>query len=372
MPRVEAARFHWEDPRAMSFYQERGYVIVTDVLTSEERQSVRPAWDEVVAESAEAAGLVPAEFEERFPQNRDLWSKSTAFRELLFQSRQGQVAGHFLGTEGARLFHDHAILKPQRRSHAIPWHQDSAYWPVDRVGNSLWTPTGSVSERGGCLKVLAGSHLDGPGTPQDFLRPDGVNRDDDDRVIYLPVDEGETVVLSGLTWHGSDPNHSPDDRLAYLTLWIPGSARFAPLHADWHPTTAHIDVEPGAVIEGEWFPLFGVVGPMDEGQQVAFPSPETGFGLTMFRASDAIREQLAWLAGRPDAEMSDLVGPDGRDLVTAGAARLGLDSKEVSSALQDLELQELVRKRSVARDVYLSTVQRWWHVAGHVIEHARR
>jgi len=371
MPQVETQRFHWEDPRARDFYKEKGYVIVTDVLTAAERERVQPAWHELVADSAEAAGIPPAEFEERFPQNRDLWSKSDVFHELLFQGRQGRVAGHFLETAGARLFHDHAILKPQRRSHAIPWHQDSAYWPVDRVGNSLWTPTDSVSSEGGCLKVLAGSHLDGPGEPQDFLRPDGTNRDGDNRLVYLAVEQGETVVLNGLTWHGSDPNRSCHDRLAYLTLWIPGSARFAPQHADWHPTAAHIEVEEGAIIEGEWFPLFGKIGPAHEGQHVAFPAPKPGAGPTMFRASAAIREQLAWLTGRPTAEMHELVGPEGQQLVDAGAARLGLDIMEVRSVLQDLELQELVRKRSVARDVYLSTVQRWWFVAGHAIEEAR-
>ncbi len=368
MPRVETHRFAWDSPEAAAFYDEHGYVIVRDVLSADERALVRPGWSELVAEAASDAELTPAAFEERFPQNRDLWAKSETFRRLLFETRQGDVARRFLGASGARLFHDHAIAKPYRRSGTIPWHQDSTYWPLDRAGNSLWTPTESVGKDGGCLKVLDRSHRDGAGSPQDFLQPDGVNRDDDPRLVYLPVEVGETVVLHGLTWHGSDPNRSTVDRLAYLTLWVPASARFTPAHAGWHPTTAHIEVEPGERLDGDWFPLFGELGDDTEGEVIAFEAPRGGDGLTMFKASDAIRQQIAALVDEPGTPLAELVKPDGRVRVADAAAALGLDRREVLEALANLELQERVRERSVARDVYLTTVQQWWDVAGHRLE----
>src|SRR5690606_29841875 len=121
---------------------------------------------------------------------------------------QGEVARTLLGVSGVRLFHDHAICKPVRGSGSIPWHQDSAYWPLDRVGLSLWTPTDDVEIEGGCLEVLAGSHRDGPGAPQDFLADRSPIAEDDPRRVLLPVAAGATVALSGLTWHRSAPNRS--------------------------------------------------------------------------------------------------------------------------------------------------------------------
>ncbi|MCB9779923.1 MAG: phytanoyl-CoA dioxygenase family protein [Alphaproteobacteria bacterium] len=371
-PRIEQQRFRWDDARAREFYDEHGYVIVSEVLSAEERATVQPAWDELVAEAAQAAEMEPDDFVARFPQNRDLWSKSGAFRELLFSSAQGHIARHFLDTSGARLFHDHAIAKPAGRSATIPWHQDSSYWPLDRVGNSLWTPTEAVSAEGGCLKVLAGSHRDGPGKPQDFLSPDGVDRDSDPRLTLLPVEQGESVVLHGLTWHGSSPNTCTVDRLAYLTLWVPSTARFTPSHAGWHPTAAHIDVAPGERLDGDWFPLFGQVADHDDGEAVEFDPPTPGVGPTMFKASESIRRHLQWLAGASNAPMSMLVSAEGAARCVSGALREGLITEnqraQLESVIAELALQERIRERFVARDVYLSTVERWWHLVGYAIE----
>lgn len=370
--RVEDRRFDWQDPAARDFYDDHGFVIVRGALSDEERARVTPAWDDVVAEAADAAEMPPAAFVERFPQNRDLWAKSDAFRDLLFSTHQAAVAQRFMGTSGVRLFHDHAIAKPASRSGTIPWHQDSAYWPLDRAGNSIWTPTCAVSTRGGCLKVLDGSHRDGPGVPQDFLQPDGIDRDEDPRLVFLPVEQGESVVLHGLTWHGSDPNTADVDRLAYLTLWVPSSARFAPAHAGWHPTAAHIDVAPGQRLKGDWFPLFGEVGEHDEGEHVEFAAPTPGAGLTMFKASDVIRRHLRWLAGEDGWDMDALLSATGRARVCSAAVARGLLSEarldELDALLGDLALQERIRKGFVARDVYLTTVQNWWHLIGHEIE----
>jgi len=373
--RTVTQRFHWEDPEALSFYEEHGFVVVHGVLDSEERSRITPAWDALVSDAANAAEMAPDAFVQRFPQNRDLWSKSDAFRTLLFETSQAKVASRFLGTSGVRLFHDHAIAKPAGRSSTIPWHQDSAYWPLDRAGNSLWTPVDSVSASGGCLKVLDGSHRDGPGVPQDFLNPDGIERDEDPRLCKVPVAAGDTVVLHGLTWHGSDPNVDTVDRLAYLTLWVPSTARFEPSHAGWHPSAAHVDVEPGERLSGDWFPLFGSIADEDEGEFVAFDAPTPGQGLTMFKAGDAIRAQLRWLAGMPDAGMVSLLSPDSRaEVLDAAVTSSVLEPQEraaLDAVLDDLALQERIRTNHVARDVYLTTVQRWWELVGHRIEQVR-
>ena len=92
----------------------------------------------------------------------------------------------------------------------------------------------------------------------------------------------------------------------------------------------------------------------------------------MFTASEAVRAHLRWLAGRPGAAMSTLLGSELRSTLVAEALeREVLDADEVGAfeaVLDDLALQERVREGFVARDVYLSAVQTWWHLVGHRVE----
>lgn len=373
--RVNTSRFEVGDPKGLEFFRARGFVVVSGVLADAELRAIDAAWDEVVDQGARANDMPAAEFVTRYPQNRDLWRKHPGFRSLLFESRQGDVAARFLGTSGVRLFHDHAIAKPVHASGIIPWHQDSAYWPLDRVGLSIWSPTTDVDVDGGCLEVVDQSHLDGPGMPQDFLVSNGSLFDRDPRITRLPVRRGESVILSGLTWHRSGPNTVAGRRLAYLTLWVPATARFRPEHAGWHPTASHVEVAPGERLDGEWFPRFGELATEDEGEPVAFPMPVRAAGPSMFTASKDIRGQIAWLLS-DTADSGDGGGLSGMTLADrtlrariAGACiergYLGPEERDgLLQVLEDLHLNDEVRRRSVARDVYLHAPLRWWSLVG--------
>lgn len=369
-PRVNETRFEIADPRAVEFFRGHGFVVVREVLSAPELRAVEAAWDEVVDEGARASGMSPEEFATRFPQNRDLWQKHLGFRALLFETQQGAVARRFLGTSGVRLFHDHAIAKPAHASGTIPWHQDSAYWPLDRVGLSIWSPTTDVPADGGCLELLDGSHLDGPGVPQDFLAADAAAFDGDPRLIRVPVRRGESVILTGLTWHRSGPNLATGRRLAYLTLWVPATARFRPEHAGWHPSASHVEVAVGERLDGEWFPLFGDVAEEDEGEAVAFPMPARTGGPSMFTASKDIRGQIAWLLSRASRRLDDatLADPSVRARIAEACverAYLRPDERgALIQVLEDLHTNDEVRRRSIARDVYLHAPLRWWTLVG--------
>jgi hypothetical protein len=194
--------------------------------------------------------------------------------------------------------------------------------------------------------------------------------------VLLPVPAGATVVLTGLTWHRSASNRSQRDRLAYLTLWVPATARFVPEHAGWHPTAAHISVRAGERLDGAWFPLFGEVPEDDEGETVRFPLPALGSGPSMFTASRDIAAQVGWLAGRTDTTLAAIFAACSVDELALHALARGVvvtdEVAELRDLLYALELHDRVRRESVARDVYLRTVERWWSVVGARIAEARR
>lgn len=366
---VNSTRFdiHQLD-RATEFFSEHGFVVLRDVLSDRDIQGISTGWDSLITDASDKVGLNKEEFETRFPQNRDLWRKNDIFKDLLFHSAQAEIAASLLGVSGVRLFHDHAITKPTRESSTIPWHQDNSYWPIDRAGLSLWTPVDEVDVDGGCLTVLAGSHLDGPAPPQDFLTQTNSWQEDDPRLTHIPVNRGETVILHGLTWHASYPNTSDRDRLAYLTLWVPGTSRYQPDTADWHPTSRFINVEPGDRIDGEFFPLFGELTDEDEGEVVSFPPPENVSGLSMFKAGAQIAGQLSWLLNQSEGSIATIVNETGAEAIAAAAVAGGItpaaNEGALTELLNDLAMHEKVRKESVARDVYLHTIQRWWQLAG--------
>ncbi len=369
---VNETRFELNDPEALAFFKLRGFVVLRGVLSENDRAEVERAWEEIVVEGARTTGMAPEAFAARYPQNRDLWQKHPGFRRLLFETRQGHLASRFLGTAGVRLFHDHAIAKPVHASGLIPWHQDSSYWPLDRVGLSIWTPTAAVRVDGGCLEVLDSSHLDSPAAPQDFLvSVNSAAFDDDPRLTAIPVERGESVVLHGLTWHRSQPNVAAGRRLAYLTLWVPATARFRPEHAAWHPTARHITVAPGDRLDGDLFPLFGRIAEEDEGESVVFPLPHHGGGPSMFTASKDIGAQIAWLLreeGVPIDAGDPLADPAMIERLVAACvqrAYIAPDERQgLLEVLEELHTNDEVRKRSVARDVYLQSPLRWWKLVG--------
>jgi len=371
--RVSTSRFERGDLAAHAFLREHGFVVLRGVLSERELELVDTAWDGVVAEGAQAANLSPGEFTAQYPQNRDLWRKAPSFRALLFDSAQAEVARSFLGVSGVRLFHDHAIAKPVDESEMIPWHQDGAFWPLDRVGLSIWSPTSDVSIDGGCLEVLDGSHRDGPATPRDFLARSGEDFDSDKRLTRVPIQRGESVLLTGLTWHRSQANRARGRRLAYLTLWVPATARFRPEHASWHPTTKLVTSAPGDRLDGDWFPLFGRVSDEDDGVAVAFPAPVGADGPSMFTASRDIRRHIAWLLGDDGVEAA-LASPAVLDqLAQVCIARGFLREDErvlLLDVLGELNRNDEVRRRSVARDVYLRGPARWWALVGWKIAEA--
>ena len=95
----------------------------------------------------------------------------------------------------------------------------------------------------------------------------------------------------------------------------------------------------------------------------------------MFTASKDIAAQLAWLlaSGDPPLPLAGHLGTaENRETIVARLIELRVvaveDERDLLDLLVDLRRQELVRRVSVARDVYLRATSRWWILAGRAIE----
>lgn len=379
-PAIETRSFATLDADAHGFLREHGYVVLAPMFEQPRLSAAIDQWRAFKRRCAAQLGLEPAHYDTQISQWRDLWRHEPGFAELLADPRIWATARAGLGLDGARLLHDHVIAKPRAGLNGtIPWHQDATFWPVDRSGLSCWLPFVDVGPSGGCLEVVDGSHRWGPGAPADFIAQPRTTFPAGASVVRLPAKAGSIVVLDGLTWHRSGANEDAGERPVYISLWLPPNARYIPRHAAWHPVNEHVEVSPGARLEGEWFPCFGAstsAGP-DDIPRLDHPGPELDEPLTMFEASRLIAGQIGRLLGEAGAPLAiSLASSEARAAVVRRACAAGLLAAEQAPALREVLEQLWISAESYrqhrARNVYSGAYVAWWELLGRACWEAER
>ena len=86
------------------------------------------------------------------------WQRIAAYEDFLRHSRCGELAAALMGAAGARLFHEHVLVKEAGAELPTPWHHDQPYYCVDgRQNVSIWIPLDPVG-RDSSPEFVAGSH----------------------------------------------------------------------------------------------------------------------------------------------------------------------------------------------------------------------
>ncbi|PRQ07549.1 phytanoyl-CoA dioxygenase family protein [Enhygromyxa salina] len=371
---VETRSFKRLDDHAHAFLREHGYVVLAPMFDAALLTETLDSWRALKLRCAEQMGLEPTRYDAHVSQWRDLWRHEPAFAELLGDARLWGTASAGLGLTSARLLHDHVIAKPRPGLNGtIPWHQDATFWPVDRSGLSCWLPFVDVGPTGGCLEVIDGSHRWGPGAPADFIATPRSQFPADASVIRLPAKAGSIVVLDGLTWHRSRPNEDHGERPVYISLWMPPNTRYVPHHAAWHPVNEHVTVEPGAVLDGEWFPCFGSRSSSEDAlPRLDHAGPDLSEPLTMFEASRLIAGQIGRLLDEPGVPLAiALADSERRAAVRARALAVGLlapaRADELGEILEQLWISAEAFRLHRARNVYNAAYVAWWDLVGRTL-----
>jgi hypothetical protein len=317
--------FSPDDSRAKVFFDEHGFVVIEPQFHEKERVVALEALDKLIDRYSHEQGLARDVYLINISQWRDIWREDLTgtFGRMLRDIRLWSIAVRLLGQQGTRLLHDHVIMKPARESGTVPWHQDYPYRPVQPAeGLSCWCPLEDVGPNGGCLEVIDGSHYFGESPPEDFLGGGHAEFDLRDDLVRLSARAGSIVVLHSLTWHRTGPNVDKGYRPAYISLWLPADARYAPEHSGWHPVNEHVTVAQGEVLNDDWFPQFGALHVRDRVELSAQRGPSTTTPddeLSMFAASTTIAEQLRAILAR--AETRTRTGGIGVLLAEGDAAK---------------------------------------------------
>lgn len=96
-------------------YHDVGYVVVKDLLSHDELERWRVAVEEGISLhiSKEMHNNQKEEnyYKNVFVQCVNMWKSSETIKDLVLDQRLGKMAAELAGTDGMRLYHDHALIK---------------------------------------------------------------------------------------------------------------------------------------------------------------------------------------------------------------------------------------------------------------------
>jgi ectoine hydroxylase-related dioxygenase (phytanoyl-CoA dioxygenase family) len=247
-----------------------GAVVLKNLLTPEHVSTLRRGIDANLAKPSANAKTASRENDPgRFVEDFCTWQENPHYRDVIFNSRLGEVAAGLMGSGTARFHHDHMLTKEAGTQQRTPWHQDQPYYNIEgRQNVSFWIPVDSVA-REATLEFVAGSHLGPWLMPRSFMAneakwfPEGSLADLPDidadraahRILGWALEPGDAVAFHMLTLHSSAG--SPSRRRVFSARFVGDDARHAPRPWKTSPEFPGLAdrLAEGAPFEDRLFPL---------------------------------------------------------------------------------------------------------------------
>lgn len=234
--------------REIQQYQEAGYLVLNEVLTEEELQTLDPWFDHfTVGKERNRMGKDFCDMSQPYGTPMEDFQLVNAmlpskYRPELLNNIFHQIAQSIadqLYTVGKAAIDYEQFLakKPSKPGAEFAMHQDLGYWPKTK---NTWTATFSLALTdsdliNGCLQVIPGTNKEAhlrkhtPKSYNDQTVDDSVNRDEShtlviemkatDKVAYLPVKRGSITIHDERIVHGSGGNDSPTWRKTYVVAF---------------------------------------------------------------------------------------------------------------------------------------------------------
>jgi ectoine hydroxylase-related dioxygenase (phytanoyl-CoA dioxygenase family) len=233
-----------------NFYEENGYVVVSDVFSTEELDQLEGEFDGVVARRNQTGEDLDAtwggDWKKDMPamtivHSHDVQKYSAAWGRALFHEGFTAMLADIVGPN-VQLHHTKLFQKPTETGGAFPLHQDYHYFPHknDTMIAAVIHLTDATEEMG-CIRVVPGSHKGG--VLDTYVSPTGkrpaLYLDPEthpvESALPLTAKRGDVVCFSYMTIHGSSINSS--DRVRKTVLVQARDPEDEPLNDDH--TTSH-------------------------------------------------------------------------------------------------------------------------------------
>lgn len=189
------------------------------------------------------------------------WSRIPEYRDFLFNSPAGEVAGALMGARSVTLFHEHVLVKEPGTQDRTPWHHDAPYYGTEAsLTCSLWIPLDPVA-RAACVEYVAGSHRWGrrfmPSKFRDTADydrrdsalepvPDIDAERDRHRLLAWDLEPGDCIAFDFLTLHGAPGNPSGTvRRRAFAARFLGEDATFTRRDGEISPPFPDVTLSAG-------------------------------------------------------------------------------------------------------------------------------
>ena len=204
--------------------------------------------------------------ENRLFTDRYLWRHNDVIHRFVHDSGCARLAAQAMGSNSARFYFDHLLIKKVNTPTITPWHQDAPYWPFrGKQIASIWLALTPVTVEGSGMEFIRGSHLDDVYyLPEVFGGADNksgqwaneqrgvavpdidANRKEYD-IVSFEMAPGDALIFSAWILHGARGNSSStQDRVALSTRWLGDDVLWDPREGvDPTVDPAQVLVDPG-------------------------------------------------------------------------------------------------------------------------------
>lgn len=223
----ELNTYYTVSPEAITFYRERGYVKLKDVLSP----AVLNHYGRIITDLVFRLNTLIKPMEERttyeraFLQIMNLWREDDEAKEFVFSKRLAKIAADLMGVQGVRIYHDQALYK-EPSGGITPWHADQFYWPLASPNTvTVWVPLqetpmamGPLAFAEGSQHVEIGRDVEISDTSEKILADELQKQNFN--VHDTPFDLGEVSYHAGWTFHRAGPNVSGRPRKVMTMIYM--------------------------------------------------------------------------------------------------------------------------------------------------------
>lgn len=214
-------------PAQVKYFSENGFIKIKNIFDA----SVIDYMNIVISKEVDRLNNQQIPLEERdtygkaFLQIMNLWTHTSAVKDIVFSKKIAQIATGLMQTAGVRLYHDQALFKEPKGGHT-PWHADQYYWPLATENTvTAWIPLQATPLNYGPLEFSAGSNRLTAGRDkqisdesQAFLEAALKNHKFEH--VIEPFDVGEISFHRGWLYHRAGPNVSGNMRKVMTMIYM--------------------------------------------------------------------------------------------------------------------------------------------------------
>jgi phytanoyl-CoA hydroxylase len=223
-------------PEQIDQFREQGFVVLENFLEPDELEDWRAGTEEAMRLRLTGSALnnqadPEAFYAQVFTQCLNLHDIHPGIAALILDERLGRLAGSLAGTDGMRLWHDQALVKPPYGNHTA-FHFDVPYWSFySRQAVNVWLALDDATLANGCLWYLPGTQH----AARFELVPIRENLGDVFKAypewkrlaaVPAPCPAGSAIFHNAMVAHGAGVNMTARHRRAMTWAYMPEGSTF--------------------------------------------------------------------------------------------------------------------------------------------------